>query len=262
MGTGFVDRGKGHDEYAAGFLVEGIEIDGVFGNTHAGYEIVDGIGLSMGNGDAVFHTGGHLAFAVKDAGAGSRFIFYFSCLDEDIKQFVNYCLFGGSLKVKIDSVGSQYSFEVHVVSLRSFIGKVKDFIYNRNMTDIDKFFSDADRLVARASVPGSTTAAKLGSELSRMFLVWTRDYGDIGTDLAAYWTERYGNTLTTDAGRKSALDWFGAALALLSGCFGDTMNFTDEDWEEIRDIVSAEAENLDMDLLVSIMTIIVERGKA
>ncbi len=130
------------------------------------------------------------------------------------------------------------------------------------MTDIDKFFSDADRLVARASVPGSQSAGKLGSELSRMFLVWTRDHGDIGTDLAAYWTERYGNTLTTDAGRKTALEWFGAALALLSGCFADTMTFPDEDWEEIRDIVSAEAENLDMDLLVSIMTVIVERGKA
>ncbi len=130
------------------------------------------------------------------------------------------------------------------------------------MNDIDKFYSDADRLAARASVPGSNSAAKLGSELSRMFLAWTRDFGDIGTDLSVYWNERYKTKLGDETGRKAAIEWLGAAIALLSGCFTAKMDFPDEDWAEIRDIVSAEADNLDIELLMSIMTVIVERGKS
>jgi hypothetical protein len=130
------------------------------------------------------------------------------------------------------------------------------------MTDIDKFFSDADRLVARASIPGSTAAGKLGSELSRLFLVWTRDFGTLGAAFADYWTGKYANKLNTEHDRKAACEWFAAAVALLSGCFTPEMDFPDEDWAEIRDIISAEAETLDMDLVMSIMTVIVDRGKA
>lgn len=130
------------------------------------------------------------------------------------------------------------------------------------MTDIDKFYSDADRLVARASVPGSIAAGKLGSELSRMFLVWTRDFGEIGANLASYWSDKYSASLSTENGRKAAIEWFGAAIALLSGCFTEKMDFPEDDWHEIRDIISAEAESIDMDLLMSLMTVIVERGKS
>ena len=130
------------------------------------------------------------------------------------------------------------------------------------MTDIDKFYSDADRLAARASKPGSPDAVKFPSELCRLFLAWTRDYGDIGTNLAAWWTERYAPGTKTDAARQQAIEWFSAVLALLSGCFTSEMDFPDDDWDEIRDNISSEAENLDMDLITTIMTIIVDRGKA
>jgi len=73
------------------------------------------------------------------------------------------------------------------------------------MTDIDKFYSDADRIVARAAAPGNSATAKLAGELSRHFLVWARDYGDIAADLAAYWTERYADSLASDEGRKAAV---------------------------------------------------------
>ena len=39
------------------------------------------------------------------------------------------------------------------------------------------------------------------------------------------------------------------------------MDFPQEDWEQINLIISSEAESLDMDLLNSIMTVIVERKK-
>ncbi|WP_289844088.1 hypothetical protein [Treponema denticola] len=39
------------------------------------------------------------------------------------------------------------------------------------------------------------------------------------------------------------------------------MDFPQQDWEQINLIISSEAESLDMDLLNSIMTVIVERKK-
>lgn len=164
--------------------------------------------------------------------------------------------------MKIDSFSSQYGFEVHEISLRFFIGKVKVFIYNIRMTDIDKFYSDADKLVKRASVPGSSYAEKLNSELSRLFLIWTRDFGQLGSTLCEYWHITYGDNLSTETDRKAAVEWLASALCLLSGCFTNEMDFPDRDWQEIRDIISAEAEEIDIDLLMSIMSIIVERGKS
>jgi len=130
------------------------------------------------------------------------------------------------------------------------------------MTDIDKFLSDADKLVARASATGKTDTQKLAGEITRLFLIWSRDFGELGTNLSAYWIDEYTETLSTEEGRKRAVEWFGSILALLSDCFTKDMDFSDRDWEEIRDSISDEAENLDMELITSIMTIIVDRGKA
>lgn len=135
-------------------------------------------------------------------------------------------------------------------------------MYNNHMTNIDKFYSDADRIMARAGAPGNQDMKKLAAELSRHFLGWTRDYGELGPNLSTYWIDEYSNTLSTPEGRKAAIEWFGALLALLSGSFTAEMDFSDRDWEEIRENVSAEAEDLDMDLVASIMTVIVERGKS
>jgi hypothetical protein len=135
-------------------------------------------------------------------------------------------------------------------------------MYNKTMTDIDKFFSDSDRLMARGSATGKIDCQKLASELTRLFLTWTRDYGELGSNLAAYWIEQYSTTLSTPEGRKQATEWFGSLLSLLSNSFTAEMDFSDKDWDEIRENVSAEADNLDLELITSIMMIIVERGKA
>lgn len=131
------------------------------------------------------------------------------------------------------------------------------------MTNLDKFYSDADRLMKRAAVPGSgLSAGGIAQELRRLYLSWARDYGNLGSDLADYWVSTYESTLNTEEGRKNGVEWFASLLALLGGDFSPDMDFPDRDWEEIRDTVNAEADDLDIDLLSSIMTVIVERGKA
>lgn len=146
------------------------------------------------------------------------------------------------------------------------MGKVKVFCYNQNMTDIDKFHSDADRIASRAAKDEARGGLPYEREfcegISRLFLSWTRDYAGVGDSLAEYWKARHGTSAATAEGRAAAIEWFGNALALLSGSFPKDADFSDEDWEEIRETVSAEAETLDLDIVTSILSVVVERGKA
>jgi hypothetical protein len=70
------------------------------------------------------------------------------------------------------------------------------------------------------------------------------------------WERRFADSLTPGNAR-AAIDWLVAAFAFLSDAFAPEMNFPDDDWEDIRELLSAEAEDLDMDTLTSMMTVIV-----
>lgn len=130
------------------------------------------------------------------------------------------------------------------------------------MTDIDKFFSDSDRILKTASKPGisGTSSSKtLARDLLRNFHAWTRNYGTLADALSDYWTQTYANDLDTFESRKIAAQWLGYALSLLSESFTPEMDFTNADWEAIREIVSSEADDIDISLLTSILSVIVER---
>lgn len=139
------------------------------------------------------------------------------------------------------------------------MGKVKDFWYNKPMTNLDKYYSDADRLASRGANRPKDEFAKA---LVQLFSSWSRDFEPIASALCGYWQGRYADTLDTEAGKTAAVEWFGSLLSLFYEDFPRDKDFADDDWEEIRDTVSAEAESLDMDLVTSILSVIVERGKA
>ncbi len=125
------------------------------------------------------------------------------------------------------------------------------------MTNLDKFCADMQRTVGHCTRTGNTSS--LVQELERSFLVWTRSHGSLAENLLAFWSERYGRFLDTDESRATATERLAALMALLSGEFDESHVFSGPDWEEIREIVSAEAETMNMDTLTDIMTIIVSR---
>jgi len=140
------------------------------------------------------------------------------------------------------------------------IGKVKVFSYNITMKDIDKFFSDADRILARWRSEGSAQTTRLASMLSAHFRSWTRSTPELAEPLADYWERTYTASLADESGRKAAVEWLGSLHGLLTGEFDESMDFPAADWEEIRDTINAEALSMDMELLTQIMSIIVSRG--
>lgn len=262
MGAGLIDGRERHYKNSAGLLVERVEIDRSVGYSHARDKIIDGVGLTVRNRDAMLHTGRHFPFTIEHARPGGSLVLYLSGLDKNIEKFIYNRLFGVSLEVKIDGIGGQYGFEVHRCSLRLIIGKVKVFTYNIAMKDIDKFYSDADRLISRWRAEGTGNTARLATSLLDHFAAYSRNAGEIASQLAAYWAQTYTHTLETEEGRKAAVNWLGSLNALLSGEFDQNMGFPARDWDEIRDTINAEAENMDMGLLSDIMMIIVDRGYA
>lgn len=128
------------------------------------------------------------------------------------------------------------------------------------MTDIDKFYSDADRL-AKHSGYDEVGKNAFAAGLIRKFLSITGAYGTISEELAGYWNNKYATQLDTIESRKEATTWFASVIALLSGAFESDMDFSDNDWEEIQETISAEADTLDINTLTRILSVIVDRGK-
>ncbi|UTY29121.1 hypothetical protein [Treponema putidum] len=128
------------------------------------------------------------------------------------------------------------------------------------MDTMEKFYSDASRLVERFSKDGDT--AGFDSRLTEIFCkavsLYDKQAQVLANDFADYWLSAY------SAGRQKkedAIEWFYQIFSLIAGNFKDDMDFPQEDWEQINLIISSEAETLDMNLLNSIMTVIVERKK-
>ncbi len=134
------------------------------------------------------------------------------------------------------------------------------------MTDIDKFCSDADKLLERTSRPDlrnhpGTSLSEFRKGLEQLFLSRARNYGELAENLAAYRLDRLSGSSGSTEEKRAAVNWLNQSFALLDGTFSADMNFAAEDWEAIREIVSAEADTLDLDLLTALMSTILERGK-
>ena len=126
------------------------------------------------------------------------------------------------------------------------------------MTNLDKFCSDVQKAAARAIRDGTTPS--LATELERLFMEWTRSYGPLAQNLLTFWTDRYAGALGNEKTRDTAIERLVSLMALITGVFDDDMDFADTEWEDIREIVTAEAEDMEMDRLMEIMSIIVSRG--
>ncbi|MEL3913665.1 hypothetical protein [Treponema pedis] len=125
-----------------------------------------------------------------------------------------------------------------------------------NMNSMEKFYSDANRLIKTCE------QTEFYEELSSLFCRAAASYDKritvLAKDFADYGFTIYGNDKQP---KEDAVEWFYKIFSLLAGSFETDMDFSDEDWEQINLIVSAEAGETDMDLLNTVMAVMVERKK-
>lgn len=129
------------------------------------------------------------------------------------------------------------------------------------MNNFDKFASEIHKTASR-SAQNQRGSMTLAQDLAHLFEIWTRDIQSLGHLFAQYWLDSYAIDLNNPDALEASLTWLKQAYALLSCEFSKDMDFSEKDWYELKEIVTSEAEDLDLDLLTNLLTIFVERGKA
>lgn len=122
------------------------------------------------------------------------------------------------------------------------------------MTILDKFYSDAHRIVEKLH------DSVWQQELCGFFVQTIHNYDSTLLSLAdsavEYWHSSHYNDTADEA-----VQWFYRVFALFSDNFTNDIDFSDEDWKELSAIVCQEADTLDMDTVSAIMRIMVDRRK-
>jgi hypothetical protein len=116
----------------------------------------------------------------------------------------------------------------------------------------DHFYTELD-LAARRNRGSTVSAAEEASYAFRR-LVGPTVGEDTAEELFNWWLERHG-------GETPRWDKLGHIGAFILGDYdAATMDLDQEDWEAIRDILSAAADELDLDVLSRLMSDLVSRG--
>lgn len=128
------------------------------------------------------------------------------------------------------------------------------------MNLMEKFYADASKLVKKC--PPETFNEELSALFCRAISTCDKRASVLADDFADYRLNRVSAVDGSDTKEQTeAVEWLYKIFALLTSNFEKNMDFTAEDWEQIKMTVSAAGYELDIELLSSIMSVLVERKK-
>lgn len=132
------------------------------------------------------------------------------------------------------------------------------------MTNIQKFFADTARIIKhdRADNNGNYDGIRCSKRVVALFESNLSHLPEVARSLGDYWFSTYiqSSSEKNSEPTQEHLDWLANILSLFDGELEENHTFTKEDWQEIRDTINYEAENLPLDFLSSIMNILLEQG--
>ena len=131
------------------------------------------------------------------------------------------------------------------------------------MTDIGKFLSDVEKIKKhdRHDHNNTNDYNRFNNQLAELFAKSSTCPGNLPNSIFDYWEKEYifnsENILeepTTDHLAK-----LGAFLAFLDNSNEDEDLISDKDWKNLAELVNFEAEDLPIDVLTDLMSILVEK---
>lgn len=132
------------------------------------------------------------------------------------------------------------------------------------MNDNQKLFADIQRIIKhdRADNNGVYNAERACNSVAKNFVNSYKNVQTLAESFADYWlnTKILKSTNIEAEPTPNNIEWLLEAADFLDGTLTESKQFSDLDWQEIRDFVNAEATELPIDLLSSYMTIIVDNG--
>ena len=132
------------------------------------------------------------------------------------------------------------------------------------MTDIGKFLSDIQRIKKhdRQNNSGNPDYNRIFRELNSLFLRSTSCPADLARSVFEYWENEY--VFNSQNQKEEPSEENSQKLAAMLAFLEDSDEFqsvlTQKDWQELRDLVNYEAEDLPVDILQSLLRVLVEKG--
>lgn len=132
------------------------------------------------------------------------------------------------------------------------------------MTDIGKFLSDIQRIKKhdRQNNGGNPDYNRIFRDLNSLFLRSTSCPADLARSVFEYWENEY--IFNSQNQKEEPSEENSQKLAAMLAFLEDSDEFqsvlTQKDWQELRDLVNYEAEDLPVDILQSLMRVLVEKG--
>lgn len=133
------------------------------------------------------------------------------------------------------------------------------------MSDVSKFLSDIQRIKkhVRADNGGNYDGKKVCEQISRLFEQNNRNVQDLAVSLSDYWFNTYvlaSSDLTNEPSEEN-MNRITAFQYFLDGDGEEDYSIlTADDWETLRDFANDCAEDIDLDTLQGMMTIILNNG--
>lgn len=132
------------------------------------------------------------------------------------------------------------------------------------MTDIGKFLSDIQRIKKhdRQNNGGNPDYNRIFRDLNSLFLRSTSCPADLARSVFEYWENEYifNSKNQKEEPSEENSQKLAAMLAFLENSDEFQSVLTQKDWQELRDLVNYEAEDLPVDVLQSLMRVLVEKG--
>ena len=132
------------------------------------------------------------------------------------------------------------------------------------MTDIGKFLSNIQRIKKhdRQNNSGNPDYNRIFRELNSLFLRSTSCPADLARSVFEYWENEY--VFNSQNQKEEPSEENSQRLAAMLAFLEDSDEFqnllTQNDWQELGDLVNYEAEDLPVDVLQSLMRVLVEKG--
>ena len=133
------------------------------------------------------------------------------------------------------------------------------------MADSSKFLADIQRIKkhVRAENGGNYDGRKVCEQIAALFVNSNRNMADLARSVSDYWLNSYifaSGDLKNEPSQEN-LDRIVLFQNFLDGFEDEDYSlFSDGDWENLRDFCNDEAENLDLDTLQNLMSIILNNG--
>lgn len=131
------------------------------------------------------------------------------------------------------------------------------------MNKVEKFLSDVEKILKfdRHENGGKSNYLRVKGDLRKLFIKSSSCPGDLPNSIFDYWEKTYvlnKNPLEEPSEKNRAL--LCGFFAYLENSLENLEFISDDDWKEIAKLVNFEAEDLPVNVLSSLMSVIVEKG--